>query len=719
MKLPLILLTTVLWSACGGLPEPGPALRPEHPRPALERAAWLNLNGVWAFRPDPANEGLAENWAQDPPRFASSMRVPFPWQTGDAETASVGWYRRAFTVPSDWPAQTVWLHTEGIGGEAQIWIGGKQVGSASSGFHPAEFDVTDVLSPGAESEIIVRVEDGPNSTQSGLIGTVWLEGRPRTYISALDFRTIPDGNSWALEARVAVRSPGATADVTLNSSDPDLGAGSAAVTIEDGSGEALIRLAVSNAQLWSPESPNLYPLTIRVTGSGDEADVVQSAVGLRTIEQDGRRVLINGQPQYFRGIAAPSGVAESDENLRASLERIKTLGFNLLYAPSGIEPRMHYWANQLGLWTLAADDARNGPSALRGIDIEVSETGSAVGARPLLISVGPQPEEGLAQFLRDFTNRVRRMDFAQGYIWGAAIPDGMDFGSVVPDMTTADLQGADYVGIDGASSFEARPGDKLTLHPFVSRFSASEEPLTLQIALRAVNDLGGAVQFFSTPRQITLSPGDVAPLEEIVMNVPQSRPLSGALAFELLDSSGKRLAANYALLLVRATDAPISPRSDHFAPRRTALRVEPRDHDGSQPVEYSFALSEELLAARPIRIEVLAEISASPAGDLNSVVRATLNGRLIGELTLPDAPEGPAAFLGDGPRYGYLANLGLDLSAEDLASLRDARALSLRLEPVTGGFTVFGERSGRYVIDPTLIVVTENVPGSANGASVP
>jgi hypothetical protein len=222
------------------------------------------------------------------------------------------------------------------------------------------------------------------------------------------------------------------------------------------------------------------------------------------------------------------------------------------------------------------------------------------------------------------------------------------------------------------------------------------------------------VEFFSTPRQVSLAPGQVAALEDIVMTVPQPRGLSGVLAFELLDQSGRRLAANYASLLVRVSEARASPRSEHFSPRRTALRAEPGDHDGAQAVEYVYHLSPELFVARPTRIEVLVELSASPAGARDSVVRATLNGRLLGEVKLPDAPQGPAAFLGNGSRYGYLVNLSSDLSAADLASLGEAKTLSLRLEPVTGGFTVFGEQSGRYSIDPTVIVVTENVPGSAN-----
>lgn len=680
----------------------------------MERALWLNLNGVWAFQSDPANEGLTENWPQEPPSFDSSMRVPFPWQSGDAETASIGWYRRAFSVPADWPSQTVWLRTEGIGGEAQIWLNGEPVGSVSGGFRPAEFDITEMLAPGSESEIIVRVEDVPDSAQSGVIGTVWLEGRPRTYVSALDFRAIPDGVSWALEARVSVQGPGGTVDVALSSSDPNVGEGQAAATLSGGSGETLIHLPVADAQLWSPESPHLYPLTIRVAGPGDEVDVVQAAFGLRTLEQDARRILVNGQPQYFRGIAAPSGVAESDEDLRASLERFKTLGFNLLYAPSGFEARGRHWADRLGLWTRTADQDYSGPSELRDVDIEVSETGSDLGTRPLLISVGPQPEQGSAQFLRDFTNRVRRLDFAQGYVWGADLPGDDAFAPVVPEMTAAQLQGADYVGIGGASSFEAKPGDKLTLYPFISRFSAADEPLTLQVVLRAVNDLGGLVEFFSTPRQVNLASGDVAPLDAIVLTVPQGRGLAGTLAFELRDAAGVRVAANYASLLVRASDDPRSPRSELFAPRRTALRVEPGEQDDAQAIEYSFAMSPELSTAKPTQVEFLAELSAGPAGAHNSVVGVTLNGRLMGEVTLPDAPQGPAGFLGEGSRYGYLVRLSLDLSADDLTSLREARSLAIRLEPVDGEFAVFGEGSGRYAIDPTAIVVTQDVPGSAN-----
>src|SRR5690606_11426612 len=123
------------------------------------------------------------------------------------------------------------------------------VGAVSGGFRPTEFDVSQMFSPGAESEILIRVEAAPGSAQSGLVGTVWLEGRPRTYVSGLEFRALPNGDSWTLEARVALSGTNGTVDVSVNSSEPDVGEGRTTVTLNAGSGEALLRLPITNAQL--------------------------------------------------------------------------------------------------------------------------------------------------------------------------------------------------------------------------------------------------------------------------------------------------------------------------------------------------------------------------------------------------------------------------------------------------------------------------------------
>ncbi len=726
MKLHLILMAPLFWISCG-LPEPGPPPRPEHPRPQLERADWLNLNGYWGFGFGAADE--------ESPWFGDSIRVPFPWQSDAAEveemSGTVGWYRRSFTAPTEWRSRQMWLHLDGVEGKATIWIDGAEVGDAGGGFTAAEFDATELIEPGVDSEITVRVVSDSGAAQSGLVGTVWLESRPRTHLSHVEFRTMREADSWAVEARLTVVGPGGAADVVTESSDAAVSATRTSVVLAGGSGETVVRIPITDGEPWSPDSPRLYPLTIRVVGVGDETDLVQTSFGLRTVEREGRRVLVNGAPTYFRGVARSPELptAVDDGTLRHEVERLKTMGFNLLHvAPGSAEPRLHYWADRLGVWILEEDGVVAGPSSLvaneeaRPLELEIADTGSDQGSRPLLISLGPQDSANLPQLFRDFTNRAQRLDFSQGYIWSAEIPSSFGYEALVPDMTVADLQSEDYVGLDGVASFEANLGDKLTIAPFVSRYSSGDEQLRLQVWLRAMNDLGGEIEIFSRPRVVHASPGEVLALEEIEMSVPLSRGLSGAIGFELLNDAGERRAANYAPLIVRGFDTPQSPRAEQFAPRRLALRAAPgeglevRESDGTESIEYVYSLAPEEIAAGPTAVEVLTEIATYPPGEDGSLVRVLLNGREIGELNIPGGPTGPAAVVatGSGSRYGYLAKLRVDLTAEDIVALRQRRELSLEFVPVRGGFAVFGERSGRYVIDPTVILVTENVPGSAN-----
>ena len=45
---------------------------------------------------------------------------------------SVGWYRKHFSVPSDWKGSTVWVYIEGVFHESTFYLNGKQLA-----FHPA------------------------------------------------------------------------------------------------------------------------------------------------------------------------------------------------------------------------------------------------------------------------------------------------------------------------------------------------------------------------------------------------------------------------------------------------------------------------------------------------------------------------------------------------------------------------------------------------------
>ena len=78
------------------------------------------------------------------------------------------------------------------------------------------------------------------------------------------------------------------------------------------------------------------------------------------------------------------------------------MGFNLLHVePGSAEPRLHYWADRLGVWILEEDGVVAGPSSLvasglkRPLELEIADTGSDQGSRPLLVSMGPQDSANL------------------------------------------------------------------------------------------------------------------------------------------------------------------------------------------------------------------------------------------------------------------------------------------------------------------------------------
>ena len=67
--------------------------------------------------------------------------------------------------------------------------------------------------------------------------------------------------------------------------------------------EAEVELAVPNAALWSPESPNLHRLTIELLRANTAFDCYSLPIGIRTIQVDGDTLLLNGKPIYLKGFA--------------------------------------------------------------------------------------------------------------------------------------------------------------------------------------------------------------------------------------------------------------------------------------------------------------------------------------------------------------------------------------------------------------------------------
>lgn len=383
----LVLIALGLGGTAAGA-EPVP--RPEHPTPDAFRAHWMNLNGPWQFRFDPADEGRAGGWSEPKAAgFDQTITVPFGWESElsgihRTDARGVAWYRRTFRLPADFPAsERVWIHFGAVDWQADVWVNGRHVAAHEGGYTPFSADITDALDRGEPATVTVRVFDptdpglptgkqvGWYTPTSGIWQTVWIEARPKTHVRRFTIKADAPapGEPAIVSFRVELAGRDGPARVVIESDDPAVE--SAAVALDDGAGGDSIDVPVKvrDPRLWSPESPFLYPVRVTVTPTAarpaQPADVVTTYFGIRTIRR-GRygdapfeRILLNGKPIYLRAALDqsfnPRGLytAPSDAFLKHDIELAKSFGLNALrihIKPD--EPRRLYWADRLGVLIL-------------------------------------------------------------------------------------------------------------------------------------------------------------------------------------------------------------------------------------------------------------------------------------------------------------------------------------------------------------------------------
>ncbi len=361
---------------------------PEYPRPEMVRTAWQNLNGEWDY-------AITDAAAQKPASFTGKILVPFPVQSQLSGVAVPVtdqqrlWYRRTFRPGTVARGSRVLLHFGAVDWEAHVFVNGKEVGRHSGGYDPFSFDITSVLKPAGDQELVVSVWDptdkGPQprgkqvlepksiwyTAVTGIWQTAWLETVPDAYITGLDIGT--DASAGTIS--VTVRSNSGAA-------------GNARVTVRDGTrtvveaggaaGQPIV-LRVAQPKLWSPDQPFLYDLRISL-GS----DVVQSYAGIRSIsvQRDTagvNRLFLNGKPLFQYGLLDqgwwPDGLytAPTDEALASDIDTTKRLGFNMIRKHVKVEPaRWYYHADRLGV-LVWQDMPSGGDSTPQNKDMFASE----------------------------------------------------------------------------------------------------------------------------------------------------------------------------------------------------------------------------------------------------------------------------------------------------------------------------------------------------------
>ncbi len=339
---------------------------PEYPRPQMVREDWRNLNGLWEY-------AITAKDASRPAEYEGKILVPFP-----IESALSGvmkrvdenqrlWYRRTFEMPGKWQGQRVLIHFGAVDWDASVIVNDKVIGGHKGGYDGFTFDITDALKPTGPQEIVVSVWDpssaGPQprgkqvknpggiwyTPTTGIWQTVWIEPVPQAYIAGL--KITPDVDNG--QVKITVDAKGGQ-NVAFEASSGKLKSEAGAKANE-------LIIKVPNAKLWSPDSPHLYDLKVRMVQGDKAVDEVESYFGMRKIaigrdEAGVMRILLNNKFVFHMGFLDqgfwPDGLytAPTDEALRYDIEMTKKLGMNMARKHVKVEPaRWYYWCDKLGL----------------------------------------------------------------------------------------------------------------------------------------------------------------------------------------------------------------------------------------------------------------------------------------------------------------------------------------------------------------------------------
>lgn len=342
---------------------------PEYPRPQLERARWLSLNGQWQYGAGQA--GQAPPFGEGLPQ---TILVPYPVESalsGIGREDTYGWYRRTFEVPADWSGDHVMLNFGAVAWRTSVYVNGQLVGSHTGDYESFSFDITPFLNPGGANEIVVgffdpiggagepvgkQITGAPrgiyHTASSGIWQTVWLEPVSADHITALNLVPEPSHGRLELTASTATSAPAQLLVQAL--------AGRRVVASAAGPAQQPLMLRIRHARLWSPSRPYLYGLRIRLLTGTTPLDDVQSYFGMRSIRL-GRaggatRILLNGKFLFETGALDqgywPDGLytAPTDAAMRFDILAAKRLGYNMLREHQKVQAdRWYYWADRLGI----------------------------------------------------------------------------------------------------------------------------------------------------------------------------------------------------------------------------------------------------------------------------------------------------------------------------------------------------------------------------------
>ena len=302
--------------------------------------------GYYDYRMNPTPWGFFRNAKPQRPEDlveydfdkAATMQIPSDWNTKDDRLffyEGTVWFKKSFNYTKK-PGKRAILYFGAVNYEAIAYLNTQILGIHEGGFTAFNYDVTDIIKDG-ENVVIVKVDNKRRKenvpTQifdwwnyGGITRDVFLVETDEVFIQNYNFdldKTTK--NQIYFSINLNTKSAGKTVEISI----PELKIRQSFTSNRNGVIEGAIN--VKNLTLWSPENPKLYNIELKLGAS-----ILKDQIGFRTIETQGKKILLNGKPIFLRGISIHEektnggGRANSTEDAQKLLSMAKELGCNFV-----------------------------------------------------------------------------------------------------------------------------------------------------------------------------------------------------------------------------------------------------------------------------------------------------------------------------------------------------------------------------------------------------
>ena len=241
------------------------------------------------------------------------------------------WYRKHFTPDAALKGKKLFLHFEAIMGKSKVFVNGKLLTEHFGGYLPVIADVTDVLDWNGDNVIAVWADNSddpsypPGKAQDvldytyfgGIYRDCWLIAHNNVFITDPNYENEVAGSGLfvafgkvsdalaevqlKIHVRNATKNPfsGRVEYMLLQPDGTEVARLSDKIQVKVGRATTVSdRMPVKQPMLWTPSTPTLYNLLVRVLDKeGNVIDGYRRRIGIRSIEFKGKDgFYLNGRP---------------------------------------------------------------------------------------------------------------------------------------------------------------------------------------------------------------------------------------------------------------------------------------------------------------------------------------------------------------------------------------------------------------------------------------